>query len=76
MVAFLKAPKHPASWYPRDQLAKGRIVEREHTDVPAVADNITKNHIDENRKYYNNPLFKEDLEKSAFWRGFCERAVT
>jgi ADP-ribose pyrophosphatase YjhB (NUDIX family) len=68
----LKDPEHKNSWYPKDQVAKGHIVEKEHSDNMKVRDIITKNHLDEEgqKSYYNDSLFKKDLEKKAFWRGF------
>jgi hypothetical protein len=76
MTVDLKAPKHPDSWYPKDQVAKGHIVEKEHSDNPKVKDIITKNHLDEEGQttdYYNDALFKRDLEKKVFWKGFFKR---
>ena len=76
----LKAPKHPDSWYPKDQIAKGMVVEKEHSENPDVRCNITKNHVDEDKTYYNNALFKKDLEKGAsmsrMLAGFEKQAVS
>ena len=72
----LKPPKHEDSWYPKDQIAKGVIVEKEHTDNLAARRIVSKNHLDERRDYYNNALFKSDLEKKAakFFGGFRSAA--
>lgn len=42
----------PDSDYDPDQLKAGIEVEMEHTDDPAVASKICKDHLDENKRYY------------------------
>ena len=77
MIPGGEAEGKPDSAYPKDQLKKGIKVEMEHTNSRAVAKEIAKDHLEEhkddppeNKKYYDKPLFKKDLEKKAFWRGF------
>lgn len=53
----------------KDQLAKGIKVEYEHSDDVNTAATIALDHLSgsepNHKKYYDNPLFKKDLEKKA-----------
>jgi len=42
----------PAGTFPKDQLNKGIKVEKEHTNSPAVAKEISEDHLTEDKKYY------------------------
>jgi hypothetical protein len=39
--------------YPQDQIEKGMKVEREHTDDPNLALEITTDHVEEDKEYYD-----------------------
>lgn len=60
------------SAFSKDQVAKGKKVEREHTNDPRIADEIVHDHLTEDKKYYTHLKEMEDkyVEKKAFWRGF------
>lgn len=75
LVVGGKADGKPASNFPKDQIAKGIKVEREHTNKPALAKEIAKDHLTEDKKYYTHLKEMEDkyVEKKAFWRGFTSR---
>jgi len=51
----------PCSEFPKDQILKGVKVEMEHTNDPAIAKEISKDHLVENKLYYD---YLEDMEKS------------
>lgn len=55
------------SKYPKDQLRMGRKVEMEHTNDKELANEIAKDHLEEDKKYYTK---LDKMEKGAFWRGF------
>lgn len=59
-----KEHKRPTDFSP-DQLVKGLKVEKEHTPKLSKRLDITMDHLTENDKYYNDPMFKDDLEKKA-----------
>ena len=48
-----------------EQMEKGLLVELEHTKDPDIATEIVKDHLTEDPKYYDNPMFKKDLEKTS-----------
>jgi hypothetical protein len=48
-----KADGKPSSDFPADQIAKGKKVEMEHTNNPAIAEEISRDHLQENRRYYS-----------------------
>lgn len=56
---LLKKPKSKS--YSKHQLALGREVEKEHTNNLKARDIISKNHLDENPKYYDP--YHKDMEK-------------
>jgi 8-oxo-dGTP pyrophosphatase MutT (NUDIX family) len=71
VVSGGKADGKPDSDFREDQLKKGRKVEREHTNNPALANEISKDHLEEFPNYYTALGKMEDgLKKKAFWRGF------
>ena len=55
----------PASELPEDQLEKGTEVEFEHTDNPAIAQEIAKDHLVEDDEYYDYLEDMEDLMKES-----------
>lgn len=65
-----RAEGRPDSRYPKGELREGAQHEREHTDEPPVAKQIAKDHLEEDRHYYEH-LRKAKL---AFWRGFEKRS--
>jgi hypothetical protein len=71
-----KADGKPASDFPQDQIAKGMKVEREHTNNPAIAKEISSDHLSEDPAYYTHLKAMEDkyVVKKAFWNGFEKRA--
>jgi 8-oxo-dGTP pyrophosphatase MutT (NUDIX family) len=75
LVVGGKADGKPASIFPKDQIAKGVKVEREHTNNPAMAKEIAKDHLTEDKKYYTHLKEMEDkhIQKKAFWSGFMRR---
>jgi len=77
LVSGGKADGKPTSLFPRDQIAKGVKVEREHTNKPALAKEIAKDHLTEDKKYYTHLKEMEDkyVEKKAFWSGFKKRSL-
>jgi 8-oxo-dGTP pyrophosphatase MutT (NUDIX family) len=70
-----KADNKADTSFPKDQLAKGMKVEREHTNNPALAKEIARDHLTEDKKYYDHLKKMEDkyVEKKAFWEGFWMR---
>jgi len=72
MVEGGKADNKPDSDFPQAQIAKGKKVEREHTKNPELAKEIAKDHLTEDKKYYDHLKEMEDkyVEKKAFWEGF------
>jgi hypothetical protein len=64
------------SEYPQDQLRMGRKVELEHTNDPAKANEIAKDHLSEDPKYYTHLKEMEDkyVEKTAFQIGLEKKA--
>jgi hypothetical protein len=59
-----KADGHKDSEYPQDELKKGRKVEREHTTNPAIANEIAKDHLEEDKeKGIKPPNYYDRLEK-------------
>ena len=77
LVVGGRADGIPDSRFPQDQLRMGRKVEREHTANPRVADEIARDHLSEDPKYYSHLKEMEDkyVEKKAFWNGFEKRAL-
>jgi hypothetical protein len=59
-----EAGKTPAD-VDQDQLAKGLIVEKEHTPNLQDRARISTDHIVEDGKYYDDPMFKSDLKKTG-----------
>jgi hypothetical protein len=57
-----KAKGVPASAFPQDQIQKGVQVEQEHTNNPAIAQEIAKDHLTEAKDYYDPRLDK--MEKT------------
>ena len=56
----------PNSKYPKEQIEKGIKVEREHTKDPALAKEITKDHLEENNKYYTHlEKMEKDMDKKG-----------
>jgi 8-oxo-dGTP pyrophosphatase MutT (NUDIX family) len=70
-----KADGMPDSKFPQDQLRMGRKIEKEHTKDPAKANEVAKDHLTEDKKYYTHLKEMEDkyVEKKAFWDGFRKR---
>lgn len=62
----------PDSDFPKDQLAKGVKVEAEHTSDPKKAKEVAKDHLVEDKKYYDK---LQTIEKKAFWSGFFKWAA-
>jgi hypothetical protein len=63
------------SKYPKDQLKAGIKVEMEHTDDPAKAKEIAKDHLEEGKDYYTRlEKMERGMKKSAFFIGFEKRA--
>lgn len=48
-----KADNKNKSDFDKDQLAKGKKVEMEHTNDPAKAEEIAMDHLEEDSKYYD-----------------------
>lgn len=67
-----KADNKPDSEFPKDQLRMGHKVEKEHTDSKQIANEISKDHLTEDPKYYSHLKEMEDkyVVKKAFWEGF------
>lgn len=67
-----KADNKPDSDFPQAQINKGKKIEREHTKNPGLAKEIAKDHLTEDKKYYDHLKEMEDkyVEKKAFWEGF------
>lgn len=61
----LKASGVPDSHFKKEQLQKGLIVEREHSNSLSVRKAIAKAHLLENPNYYNNPMFRSDLKNKT-----------
>lgn len=57
--------------FPKDQVAMGKKVEREHTNNPEIADEIVHDHLSEDKKYYSHLQKMED--KYAFVVGFSKQ---
>ncbi|MCK9596295.1 hypothetical protein M0R19_03885 [Candidatus Pacearchaeota archaeon] len=57
-----KADNEPDENFDQDQLEKGIKIEREHTDDPEIATEITKDHLKEFDDYYDRLI---DMEKEA-----------
>ena len=75
LVAGGKADNKPDSSFPKDQIRKGMKVEREHTTNPQLAKEIAKDHLTENRKYYDHlKTMETNIDKKAFWVGFEKQA--
>ncbi len=56
----------PASSYSDEQLQKGIKVEMEHTNDPKVAEEIAKDHLEENAKYYDHlDEMESEMDKEA-----------
>lgn len=54
------------SSFPEDALAAGQKVEMEHTNDPAIAKEVAKDHLTESDEYYHELAeMEEDLEKDA-----------
>ena len=72
-----KADNKPDSDFPSEQIDKGMKVEREHTDNPQIAKEVAKDHLTEDKKYYDHLKEMEDkyVEKKAFWEEFEKRAL-
>lgn len=67
-----RADGMPDSAFPKDQLRKGRKVEREHTKSPRVANEIAKDHLAEIRDYYTRLAKMEHGAKRAGVKGVRE----
>jgi hypothetical protein len=67
-----KADGMPDSAFPKDQLRKGRKVEREHTRSPRVANEIAKDHLAEIKDYYTRLAKMERRAKRAGVKGVRE----
>lgn len=66
-----KADGKATSEFPKEQIAMGKKVEREHTNNPAMAEEISKDHLTEDKKYYTHLKEMEDkYVKKAFVVGF------
>jgi hypothetical protein len=56
----------PDSTFPKSQLRKGMKVEKEHTDSPQVAKEITKDHLEENKQYYTHlDKMEKEMDKES-----------
>lgn len=72
-----KADGKPDSAFPEDQLRMGRRVEREHTKDPKAANEVAKDHLTEDSKYYTHLKEMEDkYVKTAFVSGFEKKAIS
>ena len=60
-----KADDMPVSEFPKDQINKGIEIEFEHTDDPAIAQEIAKDHLVEDDEYYDYLADMEDLMKES-----------
>jgi len=59
----------PNSEFSKEQLELGKLVEMEHTDNPALAEEIAKDHLVENREYYTYLQKMENImDKSSSFR--------
>lgn len=65
-----RAEGMPDNRYPKGELREGEHHEMEHTDESPVAKQIAKDHLEEDRHYYEH--LKE--KKLAFWSGFQKKA--
>jgi hypothetical protein len=59
----LKHAADPDTKFDAAALIKGMTVEKEHSDSKVIQKAITKAHLSEDPKYYDNPMFKGDLKK-------------
>ena len=66
-----KADGKPDSRYSKKQLEMGIRIEKEHTNNPAKAKEISKDHLEEIPDYYTR---LKKMEKSAFIVGFEKKA--
>lgn len=57
--------------FPKDQMRKGEKVESEHTSSKAIAKEIARDHLVEDKKYYDK---LEKMEKKAFLKAFFKLA--
>ena len=56
----------PSAKYSKDQLAKGIKVEMEHTGDPKIAEEIAKDHLEENAQYYDHlEKMESEMDKEA-----------
>ena len=61
-----KADGNPASKYPEDQIKKGINIEFEHTNDRDLAREISKDHLEENKKYYTHlEKMEKDMDKKG-----------
>jgi hypothetical protein len=68
----LAADKDPAD-YPSDQMEMGKKVEKEHTDVPAVAQRISMDHLEEIPDYYDRLDQMEEQAKDEGMKRDAEK---
>jgi len=64
----------PASKFPAGQLAKGRKVEAEHTDCPEIAEEIARDHLKEDPKYYTH-LAKMESQNKVAWAALAAKVA-
>jgi len=76
-IAALSRPKLKGSEIPdhkfkQDQLIKGIVVEKEHTDDIKLRKDIAKGHLVEDPNAYDNQHFKSDIKKNRPAKGSAE----
>lgn len=69
-----KADKKQLKDFPKDQIAMGQKIEMEHTNDPALAREISMDHLDEFKDYYTRLRKMEDEAKKA--KGETEKKAT
>lgn len=61
-----KADDKPASKYPDSQIQKGVKIEMEHTNDKGLAREISRDHLEENKKYYTHlEKMEKDMDKKG-----------
>lgn len=68
----LKGSEIPDHKFKQDQLIKGIVVEKEHTDNIELRKDIAKGHLVEDPKAYDNQHFKSDIKKNRPAKGSPE----
>lgn len=71
-----EADGEPDSKYPESEIARGIKVEHEHTDDPAKAKEIAKDHLEESPRYYQELAKMEaKLDKESSWQQLKKEAA-